>query len=367
MIMAQVRRIAVVGAGLAGLACALAASAAGAEVEVFDAASGPAEPPAHVDLVPNLWRDLVALGVGNACLREGFAYRGTAVCNGEGTPMFAWATPALAGPRFPAAVGIACGRLTRILADAARQQGVRLHWASRVRDVDEARGRLSLDDGAEHHADLVLLAPGRDDSANDAAHRPTAHHWWTTLLPRPQGLDRSTWIVAEGGHKLQLVPVSGEQAGLAIPQPTPLPPRAEERAAALRAALALRGPFARALAERLPADARLAQRMVQPRLLDGDWFRGASLSVGERAHALAPHFGQSAAQALEDATVLGDLLRDGLARDALLDRFMARRAGRARQVFEITTQAARWDLRPDAGADLGALLAELGRVVAAPA
>ena len=358
--MATVRRIAVIGAGLAGLACALAASATGAEVDVFEAATALPEPPAHVDLVPNLWRDLVALGLGPACLREGFAYHGAAMVDGEGAPMFDWPTQALAGPRFPAAVGIACGRLLRVLADAAQAQGARLHWGRRVTDVDAARGLLSLAGGGRQRADLLLLASGREDRHANAA----VHHWWTALMARPQGLERPTWIVSTGGHKLQLVPVSADQAGLAVPQAAPLPPRQEDRHAALRDSLAAQGPAARALADRLPDGLAVAQRAVQPWLLDSPWHRGGALSVGERAHALAPHFGQSAAQALEDATVLGDLLRQGLARDTLLATFMARRAPRAQQVFGITTQAARWDLHPVPATDFGALLAELGRVVA---
>jgi 2-polyprenyl-6-methoxyphenol hydroxylase-like FAD-dependent oxidoreductase len=361
--MVTVRRIAVVGAGLAGLACALAARGAGAEVDVFEAAAASAEVPAHVDLVPNLWRDLVTLGVGLACLGEGFAYQGAAMVDGAGAPMFSWPTPALAGPRFPAALGIARGRLLRVLAEAARAQGARLHWGQRVTEVDEARGVLRLAGDGEQRADMLLLASGRDVRAEATA----THHWWTTLLPRPQGLERPTWVISAGGHKLQLVPVSVDLAGLAVPQAAPLPSRAEDHAAALRDALAVQGPAARALTERLPADLSMAQRAVQPWLIEGPWYRGASLSVGERAHALAPHFGQSAAQALEDATVLGDLLREGLARDALLQAFMSRRAERARQVFAITTQAARWDLHPVAATDFGALLAELGRVVATPA
>jgi 2-polyprenyl-6-methoxyphenol hydroxylase-like FAD-dependent oxidoreductase len=370
--MATVRRIAVVGAGLAGLACALAAAMAGAAVEVFEAAAAPADPPAHVDLVPNLWRDLVALGVGHECLRDGFAYHGTALADGAGTPTIVWATPALAGPRWPAAVGMRCGHLLRVLADAARSHGVQLHWGRGVVSIDEACAALRLDGGDEHRADLVLLASGRHDllHRHGPARSPAAaatHHWWTTLLPRPQGLERPTWIVSAGGGKLQLVPVASDTAGLALAQPSPLPSRPEERSDALRRALAAQGPAARTLADRLSADIPTAQRAVQPQLLAGAWYRGALLCVGECAHALAPHFGQSAAQALEDATVIGALLRDGLAREALLERFMARRSGRAQQVFAITRQAARWDLHPVADTDLDALLSDLGRIVATPA
>jgi hypothetical protein len=65
--------------------------------------------------------------------------------------------------------------------------------------------------------------------------------------------------------------------------------------------------------------------------------------------------------------VLGALLRDELDREALLESFTARRVARAQEVFAITSQAARWDLHPDAETDLGALLCDLGRIVATPA
>ena len=56
--MAVIGHVGVVGAGLAGLAAALAAATAGLHVDVFEAAPVLFEPQAHIDVVPNLLRDL---------------------------------------------------------------------------------------------------------------------------------------------------------------------------------------------------------------------------------------------------------------------------------------------------------------------
>jgi hypothetical protein len=46
---------------------------------------------------------------------------------------------------------------------------------------------------------------------------------------------------------------------------------------------------------------------------------------------------------------------------------MARRGARTRQIHALTTQAARWDMRPEAATDLRALAHRLAHVLAQPA
>jgi flavin-dependent dehydrogenase len=55
----RLQRVCVIGAGLAGLACALAASRRGLQVQVLDERGMPADLDAHVEVVPNMLRDLV--------------------------------------------------------------------------------------------------------------------------------------------------------------------------------------------------------------------------------------------------------------------------------------------------------------------
>jgi 2-polyprenyl-6-methoxyphenol hydroxylase-like FAD-dependent oxidoreductase len=135
----------------------------------------------------------------------------------------------------------------------------------------------------------------------------------------------------------------------------------------LRRALASFAPRLRSLAPRLDDATPITLRPASSALLETPWHCGAVLAVGDCAHALPPHFGQAAAQAVEDARVLAELLDPAVGRAELLEAFERRRAERVRRVHEITTTAARWDLQPDSAADLSALRARLAQIVAQPA
>ena len=45
-----------------------------------------------------------------------------------------------------------------------------------------------------------------------------------------------------------------------------------------------------------------------PILLDGDWFKGNVIIIGDAAHATTPHLGQGAGMAIEDSIVLAEEL-----------------------------------------------------------
>ena len=57
----RLQRIGVVGAGMAGLACALAAARSGRQVTLLEAAPQPPQLPGSVDVLPAMLRDLVGL------------------------------------------------------------------------------------------------------------------------------------------------------------------------------------------------------------------------------------------------------------------------------------------------------------------
>jgi 2-polyprenyl-6-methoxyphenol hydroxylase-like FAD-dependent oxidoreductase len=160
-----------------------------------------------------------------------------------------------------------------------------------------------------------------------------------------------------------LVPVDAQQAGVALMRPADAP----SDTAALRELLAAQGPLLRGLAEHWLDDTPVLRRPVRNGVLPGNWHHGGVLRIGRSAHRLPPHFGQAGAQVVEDACVLGDLLRGGLDRETLLAAFMRRRGERARGVYALATQAARWQQKPEAATDLPALAARLQQLVAAPA
>ena len=100
--------VVVVGAGVAGLSCALACARTGARVTVLEARTAPVAVPAHIDIVPNLLRDLARLGVAQDCVQRGFAYSGLAVVDEHGDEGFRLPTESLAGPQLPPAVARPC-------------------------------------------------------------------------------------------------------------------------------------------------------------------------------------------------------------------------------------------------------------------
>jgi 2-polyprenyl-6-methoxyphenol hydroxylase-like FAD-dependent oxidoreductase len=163
-----------------------------------------------------------------------------------------------------------------------------------------------------------------------------------------------------------LVPVRHDQAGLALTEPS-APSTGIAPAAHLRDTLSAFAPRLRALAARLDDTTPITRRPARSALLETPWHRGAVLAVGDCAHALPPHFGQAAAQAVEDARVLGDLLGAAASRTELFEAYERRRVGRVRRVHELAATAARWDLQPDSAADLNLLMERLAQTVAQPA
>ena len=355
--MAAIAHVGIVGAGLAGLAAALATARAGVRVDVFEAQPRLPSLASHLEVVPNLLRDLVRLGVAEACVRRGFPYQGFAVLDGEGRTHFEPPTPRLAGAQWPAALGMVYGELLSVLAAAAEAQGVRLHFDGAATASPDGPAIVAAG-GHRHRFDLVLVADGRPAPGMQVDLMP--QRWCHVLLPRAPGLERASWVVGASGLKVMLVPVDTRRAGAAVL----LQGDASAEPAAVRAALEAQGSLLRRMAVHWGETGAAIVRPVRSGLLAQPWHDDGVLRIGASAHVLPPHFGQSAAQSVEDAVVLGELLGQGLPRDLLLDHFATRRGERAHCVHAVTTQAARWDLRPDAGTDLRALVERLAPLVA---
>lgn len=363
------QRIVVVGAGVAGLAAALACAQAGARVHVIEARAAVPQVPAHIDLVPSLLRDLSRLGAAEACVRRGFAYNDLAVVDEHGEEGLRLPTPRLVGPQLPPAAGIALDDLLGVLAEAALGCGATLQRGCEARAVEPDAGRVHAG-GQVFEADLVVLAAGAESPLVVSLFGPLRggamrHAWWHALLPRPTGLDRSTWMAGTPGRRLLLVPIGMSRAGVAVVGTAAFDGPADGRA--LAGLLGSWGALPRRIAEMIEPTAPTALRHVASALREPPWHRGAVLCVGAAVHAVAPPFGQAAAQALEDAVVLGELVAAGLARPLLLQRFMDRRTVRVQRLHALTERAAHWMLHPEPATDLAQLAGEIGALVAPPA
>ncbi|WP_028997888.1 FAD-dependent oxidoreductase [Azohydromonas australica] len=372
--MRRIERVCVVGAGLTGLACALAAARHGLQVTVLDAMGAPRSMPAHVNVMPNMLRELLALGVAGECARLGFVYHGIDVVDRVGRVLVKLSTERLAGPLYPAALGIELDVLLQVLTQAAQRAGVTLLRNASVQDVRRRRGQpwLQVASGDEMPCDLVLLAGGAQTPLRTALFplaqppRTDSQAWWYTTVQRPVRLDRPCMAMGRKGHKVHVVPVRADRASVVLVEPiqdavsVPM----DEASAHLRRSLAAFAPQVRELALQVHEGTEVIRRPIFNGLLDDPWSPEGVLAVGTCAHAIPPHFGQSAALGFEDAVVLGELLAQTRDAEALVKAFTARRLPRVRRIHEITSMAARWDAEPEPSTDLQALSVALGEVVA---
>lgn len=363
-------RVCVIGAGLAGLACALAAAQAGAAVDICETRRLEDCPAAHVEVVPNMLRELAGLGVAEECVRAGFPYRQSTVLSREGNVLFSLPVERLAGERYPGAIGIGHLELQRVLVSALSDSDVRVRAGQTVRDVlveSSAVARVQFQDGSTIAADLVVLACGSQSALSERVFgRPNlawlGADWTYALLPRPREFEDAVLAASPRGFKAHLVPIAGARVGVRISPSASAPALAtrQDFVAALASFAAPIGGLARFVPPQLPLPSRTAMAGI----VSGNHIDGPILAVGDCAHVFAPHFGQSAAQAVEDAVVLGDLLRAAAGPAELPLAFHQRRMPRIQRIHAITTQAARWDAEPARNTDLLTLAQELRSVVA---
>ena len=112
---------------------------------------------------------------------------------------------------------------------------------------------------------------------------------------------------------------------------------------------------------------RVSYTWFETHVLDAPWNRGRAVVIGDAAHCCPPTLAQGAAQALEDAAVLAELL---IALDAvdqsLWDSFHRRRFDRARTVVEASNQLCEW-LTSHSQGDVPGLMRSVAELVGQPA
>ena len=347
--------MAVCGAGMAGLALATLLARRGYRPVVFEARSEEAcrTEGAFVTLAPNGLSALRALGTDRRTVNAGLATHAIELCNHHGRSLGSvdWTGDGADG--IVDSVTIGRGTLIGILIDAARLAGVELHFDWRLTAVSEAAANvtLSFEGAAEPLAfDMVAAADGLG-SAVRAAVFPD--------LPTP----RYTGLVGTGG--VGFVPgvpstggvmrmTFGRRAYFGYQKEGNGPvywfnsyPLAERDLAPVTDPVSymtfLRSlhegdpdPIPRILAA-VPAMERYYPINDLPPL--ATWHTQRVVLLGDAAHAVAPHAGQGASMALEDAVVLAACLDDATKPVAAFERFEFLRKARTRTVMEVARRS----------------------------
>jgi len=167
---------------------------------------------------------------------------------------------------------------------------------------------------------------------------------WRLGARCPEGLTRYTIMIA-GPHRIGLVPLPGDDLYMWMLDST-LPPDRPPREQLLdlfRERMSAYGGFAPAVAEQATSPEQLDFRALHWLLVAPPWHRGRVVLIGDAVHTTTPHMAFGAGIAIEDAVVLGELVREGVPPTELGQRLVERRFERCRLVVEGSLQLSRWE------------------------
>lgn len=338
--------IVVVGGGIGGLAAARALCLYGAEVTVLEQADAIREVGAGLQISPNGFRVLEALGLADRLRAASVRGRAVLLKDYRGGEVVRLDLDRLTGSDY---FFVHRADLIELLAEGARAAGAQIRLMQHVRRIEPgARPRVHLDRGVELEAGLVVGADGLHSVVRQALNGPAAPFFtgqtaWRAVVENAGGRGPEVHVHMGPHRHLVSYPLrDGTALNLVAVQ---------ERAAwaeeswsqqddpdNLRAAFADFCPEVRQMLDRVEAVHLwgLFRHPVAP-----VWHRGGAVLLGDAAHPTLPFMAQGASMALEDVWALATALSGTGPLDARLAAYQRRRQTRARRVVAAASANAR--------------------------
>ncbi|HEX6461288.1 MAG TPA: FAD-dependent monooxygenase [Thermoleophilaceae bacterium] len=366
-------RALIVGGGPAGLCAAIALAREGVECNIVELSTDWRPAGVGIGLQSPPLRATKALGLFHEIVEIGRPQPEVVIARADGEQVGSMPQVNVNDPGDPPFVNMSRIALHELLARAAERHGVRVRLGMSVEALDGAQVRLS--DGSVEQYDLVVGADGLHSRVRELAlpHAPTPEYAgqviWRLGARCPEGLTRYTMMIA-GPHRIGLVPLPCDDLYLWMLDST-LPPERPPREQLLglfHERMASYGGFAPAVAEQATDPEQLDFRALHWLLVPPPWHRGRVVLIGDAVHTTTPHMAFGAGIAIEDAVVLGELVREGVPAEELGDRLVARRFERCRVVVEGSLQLSRWEQEggppnPRAPELIGAAMAKLAEPI----
>jgi 2-polyprenyl-6-methoxyphenol hydroxylase-like FAD-dependent oxidoreductase len=373
-----VRNVLVVGGGAAGAAAAILLAEGGVSVELIDIKPDVAALGSGITLQGNALRVLRSLGVWEQIKQEGYAFDtlGLRAPDPAGTLIVQLDDIRTGGADLPATLGMYRPALAKIMLERAATVGVKIRFGTTYTSLeqDENGVAVTFADGSAGRYDLMIGADGirswtRRMLGINLETAGTGMGIWRAFTARPASVTRTDLFYGGPCYIAGYCPTGEDTLYAYVVEAAQdrsmlTPEQSLEVVRSLSGAY--HGPWDDIRAT-LTDPTRVNYTWFESHLLGAPWHRGRVVLVGDAAHACPPTLAQGAAQALEDASVLAELL---LARDELDDdlwqSFTGRRFPRARTVVEASLQLCRWLLDHERG-DVPGLMARIAHLLMQPA
>ncbi len=375
--MTAAHRALVIGAGAAGAATAILLAEQGITVDVVDAKPDVSAVGSGITLQGNALRAFRQLGVWEELRGQGCAFDtlGLRLPDAGGTLIAELDDVRTGGQDLPATLGMYRPTLARVLVSRAKQAGASLRFDTTVTALAENPGGVAaaFSDGTDGTYDLVVGADGirswtRSWLGFDVQPRPTGMSIWRVFAPRPESVTRTDLFyggpcyiagycpTGEDSLYAYVVEKSQDRSGLSPQQSLEVMRRLTE---------AYHGPWDDIRSGMTDAS-RVNYTRFETHVVPAPWGRGRVVLIGDAAHSCPPTLAQGAAQALEDALVLAEMIGSAeRVDDQLWEAFTARRLPRATAVVDASVQLGRWLLDHERG-DVPGLMGRISHLLTEP-
>ncbi len=342
------QNITILGGGIGGLTASIALAQRGAQVTVLEQAEAITEVGAGLQISPNGYRVLAALGLGARAQEMGLRSSGV------------WLRDGLTGREVvdldfqktaPLDVFLLFHRadLIDLLAKGAREAGVDIRLGQQVNAVaPDADGvTLSLQDGSSHRTDYLVGADGLHSVVRgvlNKAHAPffTGQVAWRAIVPASGREQTEATVFMGPGRHMVTYPLRGGSVVniVAVEERSEWAEEGwfhQDDPANLRRVFSGFCDDAMALLERVE-QVHVWGLFRHP--VANCWHKGRMAIMGDAAHPTLPFMAQGAVMAMEDAWVLASSLdRAGLEKGGAL--YQSLREDRATQIVDAANKNAR--------------------------
>jgi len=335
------QKITVAGAGIGGLTAAIALSRRGAQVTILEQAAEITEVGAGIQVSPNGFAVLKALGLGEA-------FRAIAT-QGEAVELRDYRAGDLVArldlgllPQDQPYFFVHRADLIEVLAEAARDSGVRIRLLQQVDSVRlEDRPELQMANGDTLRAELLIGAEGIHSKLRQTLNGVQAPFFtrqtaWRATIPNVIGHPNVSRVYMGPRQHMVTYPLRGGEIIniVAVQERTGWAEEGwmhEDDPENLRRAFAGYGGEAKRM---LDAVERVGFWGLFRHPVAPVWHKGRAAILGDAAHPTLPFMAQGAVMAMEDAWVLADALDAAETVEAGLASYQARREARVKKVIE---------------------------------
>lgn len=349
----------VVGGGIGGLSTAIALSNAGYDVNVVELNEDLHSSVYGVGIIQpmNALRALDAIGCAEACMAVGYSTTAWGhMLDVDGNLIREMPGARIPGSELPPMNGLTRPQLHKILTDKALEVGVTIEYNKTFTTLTDGPDGVDVTytDGAANVVDFVVGADGVHSTvrpyvlAEDIKPVYLGQSAFRLNIPREPEIDRI--ILQHGPEGLAgFVPIGPDLAyifynttweeGRWLDQ--------DKMADELRERLAPFGGLTGRVRDKYVNDSsQIVFRPEEWLIASAPWHKGRIVLIGDAVHAVTPHLGQGAAQAIEDGVVLAQCLSSHSSHEAAFASYTERRYERCKLVVESSVAIGEYEMDP---------------------